>query len=92
MQLHVQLPLQWIKLEVTKKVTHIEVNIHPHNILPYTIHFKDTIAVTKNMKYDFKQPTGEIESLEDYKIRLAKQMLLNVFFQDEKKQEFDMLR
>jgi hypothetical protein len=44
------------------------------------------------MKYDFEQPSGEVESLEDYKMRLARQMLLNAFFQDEKKQEFNMLR
>ena len=46
--------------------------------------------MTKNMKYDFQQPAGEIESLEIFKMRLAKQMLLNAFFQDEKKQEFDI--
>ena len=60
--------------------------------MKYYNSFKDTIAVTKNMKYDFQQPAGEIESLEIFKMRLAKQMLLNAFFQDEKKQEFDMLR
>ena len=49
--------------------------------------------MTTNMKYEFRQKQmDEIEPLEDFKLRLAKQMLLNAFFQNEKKQDFDMLR
>lgn len=43
------------------------------------------------MNYNF-QEVGEIPQLEDYKVRLAKQMLRSCFFQDEIKEEFDMLR
>ena len=38
------------------------------------------------MKYEFRQKQmDEIEPLEDFKLRLAKQMLLNAFFQNENK-------
>ena len=49
--------------------------------------------MTTNMKFDFHQQNmDEIEPLEDFKLRLAKQMMLNAFFQNERKQDFDMLR
>ena len=43
------------------------------------------------MCYDF-QGTGEVPDLEDFKIRLAKQLMRSSFFQDEVKEDFDMLR
>ena len=43
------------------------------------------------MSYNFKG-SGEIPQLEDFKLRLARQMLRSAFFQDEIKEEFDMLR
>ena len=46
------------------------------------------------MIYDFKKDDGDIPvpSLEDYKKRLASQLLRSAFFQDEAKEDFDMLR
>ena len=53
----------------------------------------DTIAVTKNMVYDFDQAdTPTVPTLADFKIRLARQMIRSAFFQDVKKEDFDMLR
>ena len=67
--------------------------VGPHNYQQHYFFLQDTIAVTKNMKYDFQHHDQvEVEDLEDFKLRLVKQMLLNTFFQDEKKQDFDMLR
>ena len=43
------------------------------------------------MQYNF-QEDGDLATLEDYKIRLARQMLRSAFFQDEVKEDFDMLR
>jgi hypothetical protein len=43
------------------------------------------------MSYDFNG-TGEIPTLQEFKIRLAKQMLRSAFYQDEEKETFDMLR
>ena len=60
-----------------------------NTLLLYDI--QDTIAVSKNMSYDFKG-TGEIPNLQDFKIRLAKHLLRSSFYQDEEKETFDMLR
>ena len=55
---------------------------------------KDTISITKNLIYDFERGSEEIEvpELQEFKTRLAKQMLRSSFFQHEKKEDFDMLR
>ena len=43
------------------------------------------------MSYDF-QGAGDVPQLEEYKIRLAKQLLRSCFYQEEKKETYDMLR
>ena len=43
------------------------------------------------MSYDFQQG-GDIPTLAEYKLRLVRQMFRSAFFQDEKKEQFDMLR
>ena len=45
------------------------------------------------MVYDFDQAdTPTVPTLADFKIRLARQMIRSAFFQDVKKEDFDMLR
>ena len=44
------------------------------------------------MKFDFEASDQTVPTLEDFKLMLVKQVLLNSFFQEEKKQDFDMLR
>ena len=44
------------------------------------------------MTYDFEELDADIPNLEEYKKRLVKQALLCSFFQEENKQNFDMLR
>lgn len=44
------------------------------------------------MKFDFDASDQTIPTLEEFKLMVAKQVLLNSFFQEEKKQDFDMLR
>ena len=55
-------------------------------------YFQDTIAVTKNMTYNFEEDDVELPTLEEFKTRLASQMLRSSFFQDEEKEIFDMTR
>ena len=43
------------------------------------------------MKFDFTG-AGEIPQLDEFKLRLVRQMLRGCYFQDERKEEFDMLR
>ena len=45
------------------------------------------------MQYDFRGADEcGVQKLEDFKLRLVRQMLRSSFFQDEKKEDFDMLR
>ena len=52
---------------------------------------KDTIHITDNLVYDFES-TKDIPSLEDFKIRMLKQMLRSSFFQNERKEIINMLK
>ena len=52
---------------------------------------KDTIHITDNLIYDFES-TEDIPSLEDFKIRMLKQMLRSSFFQNERKEIINMLK
>ena len=52
---------------------------------------KDTIQVSKNMIYDFEEHT-EIPDLEEFKERMAMQLIRSSFFQEEQKENIDMIR
>lgn len=51
---------------------------------------KDTISVTPNMIYTFEETGEAVPDLEVFKTRLAAQMMRSAFFQNEKKENFDM--
>ena len=52
---------------------------------------QDTVAVTKHMKFKFENVDREVPDLEFFKEQLICQMLRSTFFQNEPKDDLDML-
>ena len=54
--------------------------------------FQDTVAVTTNMIYKFNDDEAEVPELEPFKETLVSQMLRSAFFQNEVKEDINMLK